>query len=292
MQNRYKVLLFLVLAALWSAVSVVYAQNPLTFDLRMDNPKPISKTDSEEFSLSLDSQLFVANLLVGDLEENKVENIEITDEEVQKLVLKPDVSVDPSLDTELDTSVLVKEPRFALKGIDPKTGMTRQSYVPTLTLTTGYDGLSLVEDSEEGLQLEKKMGKFKIFGKYEQKIITKIPLPEERSSENYSELRGSSFSNYELSGFASEQDKLSALASRYYLEATYSFKPSLTGRIAYKRSMVDTIDSEEKLEFEGVVEANRNVLIKAGYNNETRPEVNEPKATKDSKVWTEFILKF
>jgi hypothetical protein len=56
--------------------------------------------------------------------------------------------------------------------------------------------------------------------------------------------------------------------------------------------MVDTIDSEEKLEFEGVVEANRNVLIKAGYNNETRPEVNEPKATKDSKVWTEFILKF
>jgi hypothetical protein len=56
--------------------------------------------------------------------------------------------------------------------------------------------------------------------------------------------------------------------------------------------MVDSLQAREELQVEGVVETGRDVLIKAGYNNETRPEINEPKATKDSKVWTEFILKF
>ncbi len=81
--------------------------------------------------------------------------------------------------------------------------------------------------------------------------------------------------------------------NNYYLEAIYNFRPSLKGKVSYKRSKMETLESDEKLQVEGIVDAGRDVQIKAGYRNQTMPDVtNEPKQPNNTKVWTEFILKF
>ncbi len=288
MQKRYKVCLFIFLALFFLSGKLCHAQKPLVFDLKLDNSKQHQAIpESGEFNLSLDSQLFVANLLVGDLEEYKLENF--------------DADVEPQVLTENNPVVSETLPAPISNITTPQELTLLSSKLPrerkfssTLTLTTDYYGQNIAGENEEGLRIEKKLGKFKILGEFEQRRITKIPLPDYNNSPDFAaqgQLRASFLDN--PGNHETEQhNKLSALASRYYLEATYSFKPTFSGRVAYKRSMIDTIEAEEKLELEGIVEANRNVLIKAGFNNETRPEVNEPKATKDSKVWTEFILKF
>lgn len=261
----------------------VMAQSSIDLNLKLKNSnrfEPIPR--SGEFSLSLDSQLFERSLIDEDL-------TPLTDENSA-----PDVLSDSD---RLDVLNLSED--FSEKANQQNTRAEDYSdedknFSSTLTLTTGYSQLSLSENNPEGLRLEKKLGKFKILGEFAQQTITRIPLPQESgsfsSNANNPLTRASLINTPSLE--SDLQSKNSALASRYYLEAIYSFKPSVQGKLSYRRSMVDTIESEEKLQFEGIVEANRNVLIKAGYNNETRPEVNEPKATKDSKVWTEFILKF
>ena len=81
--------------------------------------------------------------------------------------------------------------------------------------------------------------------------------------------------------------------NNYYLEAIYNFRPSLKGKVSYKRSKMETLESDEKLQVEGIVDAGRDVQIKAGYRNQTMPDLtNEPKQPNNTKVWTEFILKF
>lgn len=88
------------------------------------------------------------------------------------------------------------------------------------------------------------------------------------------------------------EDSISAMASSYYFEATYNFLPSVSGRLSYRKSTVDALESESNLTFEGTVETSPNTQIKAGFNNDSRPDLTQPKSNKDSKVWTEFILKF
>jgi len=256
-----------------------FAQDGMELKLKHGNA-PIPK--SGEFSLSLDSQLFDSPLSGSSISRQVRLGTSLDDVsaglELESLKLPLELQSQPVISEEVTISSLAEERRFP----------------STLTLTTGYSQLSPVENRNEGLRLEKKLGKFKILGEFEKQTITRIPLPQ--SSPSFSANANSSVTRASLLNAPvpenDPQSKNSALASRYYLEAIYSFKPSIQGKLSYRRSMIDTIESEEELQVEGIVEANRNVLIKAGYNNETRPEVNEPKATKDSKVWTEFILKF
>jgi hypothetical protein len=257
----------------------VFAQEEMELKLKhSDEFAPIPK--SGEFSLSLDSQLFDSSLTQAAISRPLNTNLDdvSTGLELKSLKLPLEIDSQPVMPEEISISSLAEERKFP----------------STLTLTTGYSQLSTVDSRNEGLRLEKKLGKFKILGEFEKQTITRIPLPQ--SSPSFSANANSGVTRASLLNSPTPendpQSKNSALASRYYLEAVYSFKPSLQGKLSYRRSMIDTIESEEELQVEGIVEANRNVLIKAGYNNETRPEVNEPKATKDSKVWTEFILKF
>lgn len=260
------------------------AQKTIDLNLKLkhsDNKAPMPR--SGEFNLSLDSQLFERSLLDESLEKP---DTTLTGLESQK--------ENAELELHNFSDPLAAFPR-AEPDFDESLAASSRNFSSTLTLTNGYSQLSLNENSNESLRLEKKLGKFKILGEFEQQTITRIPLPEGNTTSfianaNQPLTRASLINS--PSAETDLQSKNSALASRYYLEAVYSFKPTVQGKLSYRRSMVDTIESEEKLQFEGVVEANRNVLIKAGFNNETRPEVNEPKATKDSKVWTEFILKF
>ena len=75
----------------------------------------------------------------------------------------------------------------------------------------------------------------------------------------------------------------STISSDYYLEAIYSFKPTLKGKVAFKKTVIDTFDSKENIEVEGIVDASSDVSIKAGYSNENRPEV-ESKASGEKTV--------
>lgn len=250
---------------------------------------------SGEFNISLDSQLFDQNLPA-----RQIADVKLEEPASESLIEEPF-----SLSTVDSMSFIDNNQRFK-PGVDEdlklvssslsKDAQDERRFSSTLTLTTGYNDLDLLNAERNELRLEKRMGKFKILGEFEKRDITRIPVPVTNRNGNFSAnantplIRGSVINNPINEN--DQQNKNTALASRYYLEAVYNFQPKVQGKVSYKRSMIDTIESEEELQVEGIVEANRNILIKAGYNNETRPEINEPKATKDSKVWTEFILKF
>ncbi|GAB4277377.1 MAG: hypothetical protein Kow0029_19990 [Candidatus Rifleibacteriota bacterium] len=288
-EKRYTKHVLSLLAIFVLSTAVLVAQNSLDLDLKLRNENKITPIPkSGEFSLSLDSQMFDRKLLLKG----------ISDLELEKPATEVDTIVNSNSLLQVgaipETTEIAKEPELNL--LSSKLPQER-NFSSTLTLTTGYneDSPNLIDNSNNRLKLEKQMGKFKIFGEFEQRKIARIPIPENNQQSGFSANAGTPIIRASVVSPKSEIDeknKNSALASRYYLEAVYSFKPAFQGKVSYKRSMVDTIDSEEKLQVEGIVEANRNLLIKAGYNNETRPEVNEPKATKNSKVWTEFILKF
>lgn len=264
-------LTFLIMSAM-----PLFCQENLKLNLKLNSTDKFTPIpDSGEFKLSLDSQLFEARLIdeplnddgMGIINRSKADSLE-----------------------DIVFSGTENQPILSLSGSDGE----NKKFSSMLTLTTGYSQLSLDDSTvNSGLKLEKKLGKFKILGEFDQQKITRIPVPSKSNgfSANANSALRASIINASLNE-NDVQNKNSALASRYYLEAIYSFKPTVSGKLSYRRSMVDTIESEEELQFEGIVEANKNILIKAGYNNETRPEVNEPKSTKDSKVWTEFILKF
>lgn len=172
----------------------------------------------------------------------------------------------------------------------------KKRFGPTITLNNSYTDVANGPDAaaSEGLVISGESGRLKVYGEFEKVVVQQLPPIEPvifGESGKTSALRGS-MTGSENSDNSEPTDKNSAMASRYYLEAVYSFKPTLKGKVSFKRSMIDTFESEEKLQVEGIVEANRNVLIKAGYNNEVRPEITEPRSSKDTKVWTEFILKF
>jgi hypothetical protein len=294
----YIKLFLLTLAVLLLPVSSAFSQNALDLDLNLQLRNksefaPMPK--SGEFNISLDSQLFDQNLPA-----RQIADVKLEEPASESLIEEPF-----SLSTVDSMSFIDNNQRFK-PGVDEdlklvssslsKDAQDERRFSSTLTLTTGYNDLDLLNAERNELRLEKRMGKFKILGEFEKRDITRIPVPVNNRNGNFSTnantplIRGSVINNPINEN--DQQNKNTALASRYYLEAVYNFQPKVQGKVSYKRSMIDTIESEEELQVEGIVEANRNILIKAGYNNETRPEINEPKATKDSKVWTEFILKF
>lgn len=173
----------------------------------------------------------------------------------------------------------------------------QQRFAPTITLSSSYEDNAIGpnDPSAESLSIRSESGRLRVYGELEQQRINALATqnpggfgnsgtPGIRASVNVKANDGQQKPE--------PHEASAALASRYYLEAVYSFKPTLKGKVSFRRSMIDTFESEEKLQVEGIVDANQNIQIKAGYNNEVRPEVTDTKSSKDTKVWTEFILKF
>ena len=284
MKKLYTTRILFLLAMLCFLASNVFAQQNLELDLKLKNKNLLPPApESGEFNLSLASQMFESQIS-NDTEDTEpirfvsaISDIEFNEN------LKSNSEAE-ELFTRLDPDVI----QFA----DP---IESDEFASTLTLNNGYNTQTLRSNSDS-LSIEKRMGKFKLLGKYEQKAITRIPVSSNRSNSGYTNLTGENRLRGSIISPSDNpdtpQNRSSALASKYYLEAVYSFQPKVQGKVSYRRSMIDSLQAREELQVEGVVETGKDVLIKAGYNNETRPEINEPKATKDSKVWTEFILKF
>lgn len=283
MKKGLKIQVVLLALAILLLGPVCYAQNADNIDKQLNRDKKLRHSTiprSGEFKLSLGSQLFtsVKPVVIPGTERNDI----ITDF------------------ADLSDNSLSRNSSFSTTNTDLRLKSSRtisqKRFVPVITLNNSYEdnAIDLNDSASSGLAIAGEKGRLQVYGEFEQKQRTQIPVSNPISvSKSVAGIRASviepSIPEKEQSD---PHENNAALSSQYYLEAIYSFKPTLKGKVSFKRSMIDTFESEEKLQVEGIVEANRNVLIKAGYNNEVRPEVTEPKSSKDTKVWTEFILKF
>lgn len=273
-----------VLLALLIVAPVCYAQisgNISLHHTNRDADRIMTTPDIGEFKLSLGSQMFPP--------EQQTNFSETFRSAPARIEIAEGFS-------DLDSSSYLNTARAEDRQLKLKTRNRNDlnKFSTTLTLNNGYsEPAESSEISDDGLRISSESGRLKVYGEYEQKQIPQIiaDFSQIRGQTSSSNLRAA-IAEHGNAGESEPTDKNSALASRYYLEAVYSFKPTLKGKVSFKRSMIDTFESEEQLQVEGIVEAGRNILIKAGYNNEVRPEVSEPRSSKDTKVWTEFILKF
>ncbi len=151
----------------------------------------------------------------------------------------------------------------------------------------------------------KRIGRWAVYGEFNREDISRMPVSKSPSSPGGPQapsLSGNLAASVKPATgnevtktmeIQTVSEKIESLAlDNYYLEAIYNFRPSLQGKVSYKKSVIETVDQNEKLQVEGIVEAGKDVLIKAGYRNQTAPEVKDRKPSKDTQVWTEFILKF
>ncbi len=165
-----------------------------------------------------------------------------------------------------------------------------------ITLNNSYEDNSIGfnESNVTGISFTTKAGRLDLRGSYN-KINMPMSIASADSNAATNEItasaRASMGSEESQIGGSAKESVEASLASDYYLEAVYNFKPTLKGKVAFKKSMIDTFESKENVELEGIVEATSDVSIKAGYSEENRPEI-ETKNSKEKKVWTEFILKF
>ncbi len=159
-----------------------------------------------------------------------------------------------------------------------------------ITLNSSYEdnAIGFGDSSSSTFSISGKTGKLSLYGEYNQSNLTIGSGNQQHGSINSS--TRASTSNF-VDSPSDDNTNPTSLTSDYYLEAVYSFKPTLKGKVAFKKSVMDTFDLKENVEVEGIVEATSDVSIKAGYSNESHPEV-EKKSSKEQKVWTEFILKF
>lgn len=167
----------------------------------------------------------------------------------------------------------------------------QRDFVSVITLNNSYESNAIgFNDTNSYLTLTGKNGRLSFYGEYNQSNLT-IGSGKDYSSEN-NIMPSARASMGDVTNTSIDSNiNPSTISSDYYLEAIYSFKPTLKGKVAFKKTVIDTFDSKENIEVEGIVDASSDVSIKAGYSNENRPEV-ESKASGEKKVWTEFILKF
>ena len=220
-----------------------------------------------EFKLSLGSQI-------------------ISDKSLNKLTTDFDAPLTPKNLIDLNVADKFKSDNISL-GIEKNnddSAVTGKYFPSTLTITTGY-----VADNKATippLKINSSIRKWSIKSRIKRETLVTAPV---KKTDNDPTLRASKLSVGKLSENA--QNK-SAVNSKYYFEATYNFKPSLAGKLSFDSSAINDSKTNEKIQLEGIVKPNRNVLIKAGYNNEQRPEVKNIGKKQNTKVWTEFILKF
>ncbi|HQG29402.1 MAG TPA: hypothetical protein PLY73_12700, partial [Candidatus Ozemobacteraceae bacterium] len=172
----------------------------------------------------------------------------------------------------------------------------------TLTLMTGY---AQPQEDSPRISGVRRIGRLSLYGEIDHATVVKNPLQTSSVRPQASPVVQANRVAPAMPKTAQDElvrpidahaanDDVSALALRnYYLEAIYSFMPSLQGKVSYKRSEIETFDPNENVQVEGIVQAGQDVIIKAGYRNETSPsETKDRKPASDQKVWTEFILKF
>jgi predicted ATPase len=287
MLKRFHICLTIALLAFLSAGSL-HAQNIDKLDLQLGHERS-EKTflqappDNGEFKLSLGSQLFSApdNSVEGN---NSPEPMRIEIAESFS-----DIGVIDITSSARNTTPA----RLQLRSTEIS---EQQRFAPTITLSSAYadNAIGPNDPAAESLSIRGESGRLRLYGQLERQRLTTLsgqPLPG-RTSQRPG-IRSSVIARNNAGQQTLEpHEKSAALASRYYLEAVYSFKPTIKGKVSFRRSMIDTYESEEKLQVEGIVDANHNIQIKAGYKNEVRPEVTDTKSSNDTKVWTEFILKF
>ncbi len=284
------------IALLLCAVGFAFAQpvSPMKFNLAGQPAPRSAPAETEalgEFRISLDSQL-----LAPRVEQTVAERFQL-----------PEASSQPFTgELVLRSSSLAEEDSSAfeipLRRIRESHRIDAEEFDTTLTLTTGY-----AQPREDSPRISgvRRIGRLSLYGEIDQATAVKNPL---RTSSIRPQATPVIRANRVAPSIAkagqaqlvrpidahAANDDVSALALRnYYLEAIYSFMPSLQGKVSYKRSEIETFDPNENVQVEGIVQAGQDVIIKAGYRNETSPsEMKDRKPSSDQKVWTEFILKF
>lgn len=290
MLSRFNFLAVLVLLAVMLPADSLHAQNIENLDLQLSHStdrqrRPLSVPGNGEFKLSLGSQLFS--------EPDRTALNTESDSDITRIELVETFSDIGSID--ISPAKPVFSPQLTLRS--SKLG-EQQKFAPTITLSSAYEDNAIGpnDPAAESLSIRGGSGRLRLYGELEQQRITPLTSPITGSFGEAGSQRTLRASVNAKSNDGQQKpephESSTALASRYYLEAVYSFKPTLKGKVSFRRSMIDTFESEEKLQVEGIVDANQNIQIKAGYNNEVRPEVTDTKSSKDTKVWTEFILKF
>ena len=167
----------------------------------------------------------------------------------------------------------------------------QRDFVPVITLNNSYEdnAIGFNDSGSSALSLSGKTGRLSFYGEYNQSNLA-LGSGRQNSSDNIMSSARASIGNVTNTSIETNVNP-STISSDYYLEAVYSFKPTLKGKVAFKKTVIDTFDLKENVEVEGIVDASSDVSIKAGYSNENRSEI-ESKSPKEKKVWTEFILKF
>lgn len=290
MLNRFNIMKFAILLVLLLPAGFLHAQKLDNLDLQLNHElsqqrKLSTVPGRSEFILSLGSQLF-----------NEGDTTRENGQAVPK-ILHGEIAEDFSDFNSIEIGRPQRQPSPQLKlRTSEMTG--KQRFAPTITLSSSYEDNSIgfSDSSAESLSISGNTGKLRLYGEFEQQQMTTTISQKagvSGATPGGKAIRASVVANQSDGQQNPEAyEKSAALASRYYLEAVYSFKPTLKGKISFRRSMIDAYESEEKLQLEGIVEANQNVLIRAGYKNEVRPEATDTKSSSDTKVWTEFILKF
>lgn len=168
----------------------------------------------------------------------------------------------------------------------------QKDFSSIITLNSSYENnaIGFGETSTPVLSLSAKSGKLSFYGKYNQNNLS-IGAGDTPVTNNgvMTSVRTSSTNNTNIS--QEDNQTSTAISSDYYLEAVYSFKPNIKGKVAYKKTVIDAFDLKENVEVEGIVDVTNDVSIKASYQNESRPDL-ENKNSGEKKVLTEFILKF
>jgi hypothetical protein len=161
---------------------------------------------------------------------------------------------------------------------------------PSITITNSYQSRTAAYGNapDSSFAITSDKGRWQIHGSFEQKYFTQI---DDKAYQDRSSGLGFYRGSARVSDEGGEELKTS-VSSSYYLEAVYSFKPTVKGRVALKHSQIDTFDTEKTIQFEGIVEPKPNVQIKAGFDNELGAESNVDSKGAKARVWTEFILKF
>lgn len=297
-QLNFSSRLLCMVALFFCAIGAAYAQpaSPMEFNLAgsntNQNPSPKQEEDGlGEFRISLDSQL-----LAPRVEQTVAERFQL-----------PEASSQPFTgELVLRSSSLAEEDAstfdIPLRRLRDSRTIETNEFDTTLTLTNGY---TQAQDRPSRITAGRKLGRLSLYGEFKQETVAK-------SSVQTSSIRPSAgpivFANRvspspekdvqsqlirPLDVHAATADVPALALKNYYLEAIYSFMPSLQGKVSYKRSEIETFDSNENVEVEGIVKAGQDVIIKAGYRNETNPaDAKDRKQSSDKKVWTEFILKF
>ncbi len=185
-------------------------------------------------------------------------------------------------------------------------GRQIHNLAPTVTWNAAYlqaDPTPAGPAERGGLGGSQRRGRWSVYGEFVRQDVpplptaspetTRIPLPA-RPLANLAagEGAGRQAGTRPLDPRGAPESAGSFLLDNYYLEAIYNFLPTVQGKVSYNRAVAETLDQNQKIQVEGIVEAGKDVVIKAGYRNESVPELKHRRNANDTKVWTEFILKF